>query len=328
MLFGQAIRNVQIRYYIDHDPDYRKTVFVSGMGRSGTTWLAELINHRNEYRLLFEPFDPVRVALAAGFLDRQYLRETDERRVYLAPAAAILQGYVRDPFVDQHNRKLFCSRRIVKEVRTNLLLRWLFRHFPEMPIVLIVRHPIAVAVSRQATDEDIDLQAAFLDQAELVGDYLSPFVDVMRSCSTPFERQIASWCIEYGIPLSQFKAGEIHALSYERLCVEPEATLRALFEYLGRPFDRRVLASIPTPSKTTLSTAKLAGDWQAGPRRMIDSWRDRVSPAQVERAAEIVAAFGLADLYSEAAPDAGRWLPHGFGEKQASRYGGRAVSSA
>ncbi len=41
--------------------DYRQTVFVSGVGRSGTTWVANIINYANDYRFMFEPFHPQRV---------------------------------------------------------------------------------------------------------------------------------------------------------------------------------------------------------------------------------------------------------------------------
>ena len=309
MLFSSAIRNIQVRYFIDHDPDHRKAVFVAGMGRSGTTWLAELINYRNEYRFVFEPFDPLRVALASGFLDHQYLRESDDRHAYLAPARAIVGGYVRDPFADKHNRKLFCSRRIVKEVHANLFLRWLYRHFSGMPLVLIVRNPYAVAASRLTSEEDIDLDEAFLSQQQLVDDFLHPFVDVMRACSTPFERQIVAWCVENGVPLAQFQSPELCVVSYEQLCVDPESALRSVFAHIGRPYDARVLRHIPRPSNTTLSPEKLSGDWQAGPRRMIEGWRDLLSPAQIRRGDEIIAAFGLTHLYAEPVPTASAWLP-------------------
>ncbi len=309
MFFGSAIRNIQVRYYIDHDPDYRKAVFVSGMGRSGTTWLAELINYRNEYRFIFEPFDPVRVAMSAGFAEHQYLREDDDRHAYLAPAGAILRGYVRDPFVDQHNRKLFVDRRIVKEVHANLFLRWLYRQFSGVPLILIVRNPFAVAASRSKTDEDIDLEAAFLSQRQLVDDHLRPFVDLMRACASPFERQIAAWCVENGVPLAQFQPHELCVITYEQLCVDPESALRTVFAHLGKPFDTRVLRGLARPSQTTLSPETLSGDWRAGPKRIIGGWRDRLPAAQIARGREILAAFGLDHLYEEDVPDAGSWLP-------------------
>jgi hypothetical protein len=45
-------------------------------------------------------------ALAVNFKDHQYLRADDDDPRYLAPARAIATGLLRDPFVDQHNRRL------------------------------------------------------------------------------------------------------------------------------------------------------------------------------------------------------------------------------
>lgn len=301
MLFKTAIKNIQIRYFIDHDNDHKKTIFVSGMGRSGTTWLAQLLNYRNDSRLVFEPFDPMRVALAVNFQDHQYLRPGDDDRHFLAPARAIVTGMIREWFVDQHNKKLICGRRIVKEVRANLFLRWLYEHFPGMPIVLIIRHPFAVAVSRLATNEDVNLHEAFARQPELVSDFLLPYLNVMRSCATPFERHVAAWCIETGVPLAQFNTGEISVVFYERLCADPSRVLSDVFGHVGRPFDDRVYRAITKPSHTTLSPMKLAEDWGKGYQTVTQAWKERVSAEQVRRGLEILEAFELANLYDDRA---------------------------
>src|SRR5271166_3116404 len=105
MLFAGAIRNIQVKYFIDHDLDYRKTSFIAGFGRSGTTWLLELLNFRNDFRVLFEPFDHNLVALAVNFTEHQYLRPDDDDPHFLKPAQAILSGRIRDDSVDQYNRR-------------------------------------------------------------------------------------------------------------------------------------------------------------------------------------------------------------------------------
>jgi len=300
MLFGPAIRNIQVKYFIDHDSDHRKSIFVSGMGRSGTTWLGELINFRNENRFVFEPFDPGRVALAVNFGDHTYLRPDDNDPHFLSPARAIVTGLVREHFVDQHNRKIICGSRIIKEVRANLFLRWLFEHFPGMPLILIVRHPFAVAASRGKTGVDIDLRAQFLSQPALVQDYLAPYADLMMRCETKFERHVASWCVETGVPLSQFGPGELCVVFYEHLCIEPERVLADVFRHLGRPFDRSISRAVQRPSKTTLSESELLRTWSSGASSVAQAWKDRITPQQIARGLAILDAFGLRDLYGEA----------------------------
>src|SRR5688572_637852 len=45
--------------------NYRERLWLIGDGRSGTTWAANLLNHRGRYRQLFEPFHPQMVSAAS-----------------------------------------------------------------------------------------------------------------------------------------------------------------------------------------------------------------------------------------------------------------------
>ena len=49
-------RRILGRLHIDRNADPDACVLLVGSVRSGTTWLQEVINCRNEYRVLFEPF--------------------------------------------------------------------------------------------------------------------------------------------------------------------------------------------------------------------------------------------------------------------------------
>ena len=72
---------------------------------SGTTWLAEVLNHDNAYRYLFEPFRPHRLPLAAPFGIRRYLRPEADGEEAAFAAERILRGRVRSPWTDRLNRK-------------------------------------------------------------------------------------------------------------------------------------------------------------------------------------------------------------------------------
>jgi hypothetical protein len=72
--------------------DHRGSVFLAGTGRSGTTWLSDVVNHRGGYRYVFEPFHPGKVEAFAHFRPRQYLRPDDRREEFLGPARRVLTG--------------------------------------------------------------------------------------------------------------------------------------------------------------------------------------------------------------------------------------------
>lgn len=144
----ELLRRKVLRHLLIDRGDFRQTVLVAGSGRSGTTWVQEIINHRGSYRVVFEPFHPKKIGALSQWKERQYLRPENDSARFLGPAGDILSGRIRNEWVDQHNRRLIAGKRIVKDIRTNLSLRWIKEHFPEVPIVLVLRHPCAVASSQ------------------------------------------------------------------------------------------------------------------------------------------------------------------------------------
>src|SRR5438552_19014615 len=55
------------------------TVLLAGSARSGTTWLAAVINYDNSHRYMFDPFRPDRLDETRICASPQYVRPDDER---------------------------------------------------------------------------------------------------------------------------------------------------------------------------------------------------------------------------------------------------------
>jgi hypothetical protein len=301
-LLSYWLQRTYSEFYVDLNRDYRNTVFLAGSGRSGTTWASVIINYKNEYRYVFEPFHSRKVEICEGFEHSQYLRPGDRREEFLRPARTILSGGLRSRWPDHLQRRFVSGRRLIKEVRANLMLGWIRANFPEMHMILLLRHPCAVANSRNQLRRrwkpSLD---SYLSQSELVEDFLEPFVEEMRSARTDFERHVFSWCLENYVPLKQLGRGEIHLMYYEYLCEDPEGEVKRLFAFLGKNFDESVLQKMKQPSLFSRpGSAVLAGE------RLVGGWREHVTDAQLQRAVEILSLFGLDKVYSEEAmPDPG-----------------------
>jgi hypothetical protein len=291
--YSTAIVNILASQFIVENGDYRKTVFLAGTGRSGTTWVMNIINYDNRFRILFEPFHSRKIKKLHHFEYRQYLRPENAEESYLAPAKQILSGRIKNIWSDAFNRKIFVEKRLIKDIRANHLLKWIKVNFPEIPIILLLRHPCAVATSKLELNWETHLEV-FLNQMNLMEDFLNPFKYEITKAESAFEKHIFMWCIENYVPLSQFKSGEIHLAYYENFCIKPEFEIDRLFRFLEISYTREVHRFIKHPSAFSQKDSAITlGE------NLIEGWKKHLSAAQVMRAMEILRVFNLERLYSQ-----------------------------
>lgn len=264
---------------------------LAGTGRSGTTWVEEVINHGNAYRVMFEPFHQKKIDLVSHWNYRQYLRPGDERPGFVEPARLILSGRIRDAWIDQFNRRTVAHRRLVKDIRVQLILRWVRARFPEIPILLLLRHPCAVAHSKVKLGWDSHLDD-FLAQEELMADHLEPFRALLEGATDDFEKHVLMWCVENYVPLRQFAPGEILPIFYERLCVEPAAEIARILAFIGDGESAAAVEAACRPSAMSRSDSAVVSS-----ASLLESWRAGVSPGRIARTMELMAGFGLDRLY-------------------------------
>lgn len=278
--------------------DLGGTVLLAGSGRSGTTWLSQIINHGNAYRDIFEPFSPGKITTVSHYAEQLYLRPDEAGADYRDAAALLLAGRVRGPWTDGHNRKLIARRRLIKDIRLNLMLGWLGTQFPQAKQILALRHPCAVAHSRLKLGWEPPLSAV-LAQPALIDDHLLPHLPMIRAIASSdrrFEQHVLMWCIENLVPLSQLAPGDAHVLMYEQVCTDFEAQVKALFKFLGRPVPRGIERSAKKVSAHFRRDSAIlrGGD-------LIGDWRRHVSHAQIDQAFVIIRQFGLGHLYDAGA---------------------------
>jgi hypothetical protein len=280
------------RCYIDIGPP-GATTFIAGMGRSGTTWVADIVNHDHSYRILFEPLLQAPVRAAGGFAWIQYM---DRRAVDPVPARAmerILSGRIRVGAVDRNHRGILFRRRIVKEIRCNLMLGWLRQIRPAMPIILVIRNPLAVAASwlrlawggpTASSPPDLDVmlsQEALLDAFPVIRRAMK---EIDRNDT--FERILLQWCILHIVPAQQLGPGDALILHYEDLVENVHAEMDRLEGYLGITIDTAGRKRVASRFASTNFRGRSA---TASRVALITDWREILTPAQVQRARDILA---------------------------------------
>ncbi len=274
------------------DANPSNITFLAGSGRSGTTWLANLINHRQDHCYYFEPLNHHQVKGIEPFGWRQYLRPGDEYPDHFAVAKNFLYGTVDVPWVNRFNVAPLSNQRIVKEIRANMTLAWMRRRFPDMKIILTLRHPMAVTVSRleMGWTRGIDL---VLGQWELNQDFLEPVLPVLeRENMHPYESGLLLWCVENFVALQQIRELDVHVLFYEHLALNPEDELRRLFEFLDQPFDTHILDGLDQPSHTS---GKVDPALTAEAR--LEKWKKKLNPDIIAQSVELLKLFSLDQIY-------------------------------
>jgi hypothetical protein len=294
---GRRARWMLPRLILDFDGDYRRSVLLAGSGRSGTSWVPDVLNHDNRYRYLYEPFHSMHVPVAKDWLPRQYLRPDDDDPRYLTIAQTIFSGRIRNGYADAYNRCLVVKQRLIKDTRLQLALKWIRQHFPDMPVIYLMRHPCAVVNSRLQLGRNSDLEKHFLSQPRLVADYLGPFRDAMLAAEDDFERHVFIWCIENYVPFRRLTQSDVHLTFYEHVCTDPRGELEKLRAFLGLQFDERALERVSKPS---VQARKLHGGGTSAivtGADLVDGWRKYVSEERIRRTVEILSLFGLDAIY-------------------------------
>ena len=124
-------------------------ILVVGSGRSGTTWLSELINFDLKLRFVFEPLQE-EWGIKYKFLKPWLCCDIEEMSTSLQnDIRHLFYGFYRGHGMDTWNAKRLkiYNGRLVKSIRIQGLLSVVNRLFPEIKIVYIMRYPCGVLKS-------------------------------------------------------------------------------------------------------------------------------------------------------------------------------------
>jgi hypothetical protein len=296
-VYRRVLTTLFRRFYRDTNGDISKSIIIAGMGRSGTTWLANIIASQLPCRIMWEPFNPHTVEASSQFNDFQYLRTTDPAPDLYNFARTVLKGDIRHNWIDREIGRITVDYRIVKEIRANLFLNWLHKRFPSVPLIFIVRHPCAVVLSRMeaiwGADEDLN---ALISQSALIKDHLSDRLDVIRNARSTESKHAILWAIQHLVPLRQFRREHLDIVFYENLCLRPEEEIPRIFQIIGHEFRTSVYKHVEVPSRTTLRTSAIVTNDDK-----VTRWKRKLSEKQIDDILSVIRDFDLDYIYGDQA---------------------------
>ena len=286
-------------YLFDVTPSINQTIWVVGDGRSGTTWLSNLINFKQNYRYIFEPFHPKNHSIAGSFPLFHYVptdeRDLDLRRAYLH----IFGGKPQAERIDLYNTKYVYRKRLVKDIFAHLYLGWAVREFPGVKKILIVRHPFSVSLSKLRHHQWTWLNepAELLKQRHLVRDIGLPLDKIVKHAKSDFEKQVVIWCVIHRMAFNHISPDGVHVIYYEELCRDPVEAMSSVFQYaVPRPvdlkFDNDFLGAVSRPSEKATPGSQFGHGQQ-----LVNPWRDGLTNKQKLAGLMILREFGLYHVY-------------------------------
>lgn len=286
-----------LNYYLKN---YENVVWVVGDGRSGTTWLSDLINWDKRYRNIFEPVHPSFVKQVKDFPLNTYLRPEDDASPLGAFLKKVFSGEFKHLRSDVSGLRLFYEGLLVKDIFANLLIGWVSKNILNVrKRVLLIRNPFSTALSKQKYKNGIWMTDAkqFLIQSQLVRDYLAPFEHLFHGVSNDFiENQILIWSVLHYVPFQQLDRSQVYIIFYENLFRNPQDELLKLFDYLYEArltqLDASMEKVIYKPTRTR--SQKLSALPREG---QLDLWKNELSSKQIDTGQKILRSFGLDDIY-------------------------------
>ena len=281
---------------------FHQKLFILGDGRSGTNWLIDILNFDKRYRLIYEPFHgwefrpklPDRAEYPWAALHGRAALDVQFRR---AARGAYLTKNVSVEFP-----RLIYSGLLIKDINVHLALDALCAAIPGMKKVMIIRHPFAVAQSKQRyrghrwpTTPGYFLRGEGTGHATLEP-YRTLIEEVDREGDQTLQL-VAIWCILHKLAFASACIGDFCFVLYEHLSSDPDSIVQALYCDLGleetfRAHRSEIQAMYLRPSRVTQADNTINSS-----RRGVAAWMTSMDRQSIDRALRLLEGFDLGWLY-------------------------------
>lgn len=187
---------------------------------------------------------------------------------------------------------------VFKILRCKDMMSWFEVTF-DCRIVYLVRHPLAVSLSRRITPQI----EGFVGSDRYCGMFLTPeqrrTARAILKRGNPLERKILDWCLQNLPPLRHLDRSRWLCLHYEDLVTDPRAGIGKLVTFLDLEDEAGMAAQIGVPSRSTfLSDSETRNYLRRTPsgierEYLLGKWKSGISRDEEQGAMSIVREFGI-----------------------------------
>jgi hypothetical protein len=303
-------------------------VFVTGVPRSGSTFVGKILSLPIEVDYIHEPFNP-QCGIPGMNRSYRYVRttlDTNEMKQYHELTKSIftynltLKNWCpkNDPWIRKIAKQFFGSRgpfylrlakinpfhksAIIKDPTGNLLSEYLYKHFSVKPVI-VIKHPISFIASLKRVNWLIQ-HSWVIDQPLLIEDYFaneSEFIN--KQYNNPILGAAAYWRTIYKVLLSQANQyQDWQVFTHEELSKNPIFIFKNLYNELNLPWSESVKRKIISLTQENNNSARakkgLVHDFKRNSADIFKSSLESVSIQERREIFEIVQDIAL-NIYSK-----------------------------
>jgi hypothetical protein len=282
--------------------DGPRAIFLTGIHRSGTSWVGHVIAQADGISYWREPFNPS-CGICKG---QQYLyltRETNDS-YYKQFADSLFRGRFAGTSPDRVNPEQWyksnasCFRTFIKDPTGAFLLDWLNYHY-NVDVAILLRHPAAFVSSIRGLGWDFDFNV-FLNQQQLMSDWLYPYTDLLEKhnyCGMSIEKASVLWGAVYTVLWGLICRDSYYWKRYEDICNNPIEEFKDIFVNLKIPWTSKIEHIITSTTEGNLTFSKVVDTYERDTEKMASIWKVRFSCKEIQAIRKIVDRFGL-QIYS------------------------------
>lgn len=304
-----------IRFVNGYSPSvYRprgaKNILIISTPRSGSTWLMEMFALKRHMSYVFEPFDIRRDAVQKelGINSWEELYNTEPEEVF--PTEARLGLGTRDgrPYILDLKRwrqgilsreYSFVVRRLVVKVLHGFY--WdiaSLRRWTNSDCVVLIRHPISVAVSRRAIPRLNQIVTSPIHLAGL-NQIQKELIDSLMKSGDELEQKVLAWSLQNRVILRQ--SNEIKRIvTYEQLKTDAQFVMNELSADFEINYDYTLQETGRASSTANLNIADDRNRITSFDREIKFKWRDHIDADTERKLLQICFDLDI-DIYSPGA---------------------------
>ena len=304
----RLVRSVETAYFlVGRRPQASEAMLLVGSGRSGTTWITQILSQIPGTTQIFEPLNPRWVFDTHGFegvtvkgpypnVRPVYLRAEGHYPAWHNGINRMLEGRIRCHWTDRYRRNLFPKRYLIKSVRANMMLGYIYDHF-KPNIIFIMRHPCAVVSSRLALQWHADVESLLMQEA-LVEDYLRPWLSEIEQVKNPLEAHAIWWAVENAVALNNLASRPHYAVTFEALCLRPYKEAHNIITWLNAEPPTSLTAGVEKPSSQSRADMEYASTLER-----LSSWKTALSDEDQRRILRWTHRLGVESYTMDILPD-------------------------